>query len=108
MTGEQRSADGWQENREKGKRGVRVEDGDFFFFWGWWGGRHFQGDFGGEASGEKETQVSFLMFGFPTFMSFLLWYLGIKETLFYRLNMSCGVILVFLLWNLISPVLACC
>ena len=32
MTGEQRSADGWQENREKGKRGVRVEDGDFFFF----------------------------------------------------------------------------
>ena len=30
MTGEQRSADGWQENREKRKRGVRVEDGDFF------------------------------------------------------------------------------
>ena len=31
MTGEQRSGDGWQEKREKGKRGVRVEDGDFFF-----------------------------------------------------------------------------
>ena len=34
MTGEQRSGDGWQEKREKGKRGVRVEDGDFFFFGG--------------------------------------------------------------------------
>ena len=33
MTGEQRSGDGWQEKREKGKRGVRVEDGDFFFWW---------------------------------------------------------------------------
>ena len=69
-----------------------------------------RGDLGGELTeeggegtgpGKKQSQVSFLTFGSSTFMSFLLWYLGINEVCFQRLNVSCGMILVcFFLRNL--------
>ena len=104
MTGEQRSGDGWKERENEGFGEVGNWD-----VLGLVGRKTFSGRFwGGSIWREGDSGIISNVWFSHVHVFFLLWYLGIKETLFYRLNMSSGMILVFLLWNLISPVLACC